>query len=420
MAERPHEQVEDTPPLGAIGGFSAYSKVTYQMTTRTAALGHAVAHIPMGHANKMGRQMEKGVTIYESGENAFGEDLAPSQYVDFGADILVVFKETWNLQELYRQALNFVPYCAIDHSPVSTSLTSRMQTAFRVLTPSRHGQMELRREGIENVHYLPHGVDTKVYRPLDKAACRKQWFLDEDDFVVLFVGWNRVRKMIPRMLRVYKRFLELNPDAKAHFMLWTRVIPDAAPQESVGVSDVGVNLIPEIMRLSLASGKNDVRWFDPNEWSKMYRMGGIPEWDPTGGWDMVKLYNCANALLSTTGGEGFGETLIEAQACGVPVETTDYAAGPEQVGAGYSIPPSDYIIASTPGCRLALVDIDKAAEALTKIYNADRAKLARRARAYAERYDWPTVIDRYWKPFLDECEGDLYPKITKEGVSRWA
>ena len=134
---------------------------------------------------------------------------------------------------------------------------------------------------------------------------------------------------------------------------------------------------------------------------------------------MVKLYNSFDVLLMCTGGEGFGLPLYEAQSCGVPVITTDYAAGPEGVGAGLTVPAQDHIVASTPGTRYAIPSIDKMAEALTKIMNADPAKLAKRARRFAERYDWKTITEQYWKPFLEQCETELHPKITKEGTKAW-
>jgi glycosyltransferase involved in cell wall biosynthesis len=138
------------------------------------------------------------------------------------------------------------------------------------------------------------------------------------------------------------------------------------------------------------------------------------------GWDMVKLYNSFDVLLLCSGGEGFGLPLLEAQACGVAPITTDYAAGPETAGVGLTVEPVDYVIMNTPGTRFALASIDGMAEALTKIYNADRIKLAKKARAFAERYDWKIIIDAYWKKFLTECEAELYPKITKEGTTTWA
>ena len=135
---------------------------------------------------------------------------------------------------------------------------------------------------------------------------------------------------------------------------------------------------------------------------------------------MVKLYNSFDALLLCSGGEGFGLPLYEAQSCGVPVITTDYAAGPEGVGAGLTVPAQDYIVASTPGTRYAIPSIDKMAEALTKIMNADPAKLAKRARRFAERYDWKIITEQYWKPFLQDAETELKPLIAKGGVKSWA
>jgi len=181
------------------------------------------------------------------------------------------------------------------------------------------------------------------------------------------------------------------------------------------VSDVGINLLPEIMKLGLGEA---IRWPDRSMIAE-----GVPEWagdDYVGGWDMVKLYNAADVLLFCTGGEGFGLPLIEAQACGIPVVTTDYAAAPEQVGAGLTVKADDYVIINTPGVRRALTSIDGMAEALTKIMNSDREKLARRASRFAERYSWENVMKRYYTPFLEEAEEELKPLITKEGTEKWA
>jgi glycosyltransferase involved in cell wall biosynthesis len=60
------------------------------------------------------------------------------------------------------------------------------------------------------------------------------------------------------------------------------------------------------------------------------------------------------------------------------------------------------------------------AEALTRIMNADREKLLRKARRFAERYDWNIIMERYWKPFLEECGVELKPLLTKEGARAWA
>jgi len=404
------------------GGYSAYSKVTYESCTRLVKLGHKVAHIPMSRANFMGKHIHDGVFVYRSGNDPWGEDVAMHHYVDWRADMLITLKEPWAFNNIQNYAMNFVPYAIIDHSPVSADITSRLHTAFKVLVPSRFAQRELKTAGIDNTVYMPHGVRTDLYKPLEgrKEDCKKQWFLDPDDFTVLMVTMNRIRKMNPRAFRGYKRFLELNPDVKSHLIFWGDMQPRQGGEATegpvgLGVSDVGVNLLPEVMNLGLGEA---IRWPDRSMIAE-----GIPEWsgdDYVGGWDMVKLYNAADVLLFCTGGEGFGVPLIEAQACGVPVVATDYAAGPEQVGEGLTVKADDYVIINTPGVRRALTSIDGMAEALTKIMNADRDKMARRARRFAERYSWETVVDRYYKPFLEKAEMELKPLVTKEGIKTWA
>jgi glycosyltransferase involved in cell wall biosynthesis len=389
---------------------SAYSKIGYETCTRLAKLGYKVAHTPIGKVNQMGIQTFEDVLVYPSGADPFAEDIIGRNYAGFNADMLITIKEPWCFQRLHAFALNYVPFAVIDHSPVSTSITSRLLAAFKVIALTRFGQRELQREKINSV-YIPHGVQTEVFKPLDRAKCRKLWFLGEDEFVVGIVAMNRARKMIPRMFRGYKRFRELNPDVKSHLMLWTDVYPSRYPEEALGVSDVGSNLLPEIMALGLGE---DIRW--PAEESIMQ---GIPEWTNENDWNMVTLYNTMDCLLLCSGGEGFGLPLIEAQSCGMPVVTTDYAGGPENVGCGLVVPWDDYVIYDTPGVRRPLANIDKMAEALSKIMNSDRAKLASKARAFALRYDWNKVIQDYWVPFLKSCEEELHPLLTKDGRKSW-
>jgi len=335
--------------------------------------------------------------------------------------MLITLKEPWTFQHIHNYALNFVPYAIIDHSPVSPAITSRLHTAYKVLAPSRFAQRELKTAGIDNVAYMPHGVRTDLYKSLEehKEDCKRQWFLDPDDFTVLMVTMNRVRKMNPHAFRGYKRFLEMNPDVKSHLLFWGDMQPRGGEETEGaiggGVSDAGVNLLPEVMNLGLGEA---ITWPDRSMISQ-----GIPEWagdDYKGGWDMVKLYNAADVLLFCTGGEGFGLPLIEAQACGVPVVATDYAAGPEQVGAGLTVKADNYVIINTPGVRRAIASVDGIAEALTKIMNSDREKMTRRAIRFADRYSWENVVEKYYKPFLEEAENDLKPLITKSGVRTWA
>ena len=136
------------------GGHSAYSKHTFEICTRLASLGHKMAHIPMGQVNQMGRQVYKGVLVYNSDDvSSFGETVAVDDYIDFKADMLLTNKEPWVFSQLPNIAINFVPIVPIDHSPVSGQITSKLAYAYKVITISRFGQRELKMKGIRERLY---------------------------------------------------------------------------------------------------------------------------------------------------------------------------------------------------------------------------------------------------------------------------
>lgn len=274
------------------GGNSAYSKHTFEVCVRLAGLGHKVAHIPMGYANRMGKQVYKGVLVYDSDEyDPFGEDLAIRDYVEFKADLLITNKEPWVFRSIPYQAINFVPIVPLDHAPASGEILRRLTYAFKIIAISRFGQRELKKRGYESIH-IPLGVRTDIYQPMNKAECKKAFYFDPEEFVVGIVAMNRSRKMIPQMLRGYKRFLDLNPDVKSHLMLWTNVLPTRPPADtSQGIADVGVSLLPEINDLGLGDKVNWIKWDD------VEKIGGLPDFDPTGQWDMVRLYNSFDVNL---------------------------------------------------------------------------------------------------------------------------
>ena len=397
-------------------GKSAYSKVVYNLATRLLKEGHDVAHIPMTRSLKGGPFNQSGVLTYSSGQNPFAEDVSVEHYIHFNADMLITVKEPWVFNTLHKEAINFVPMAIIDHSPVSASITSRLHTAFKVIAVSRFGQSELKKNKIEST-YIPHGV-SEVYRPLSEVrriACREMFSIDPDEFIVGIVAMNRSRKLISRQILGYKRFLELNPDVKSHLFLWTDLQPTRRYDEpSTGISDVGVSLLPEIMELGMGE---DILWPDRKNVAD-----GIPEWagdNYIDGWDMVKLYNAFDVNMLCTGGEGAGLPYIEAAACGVPSICTDYAGAPEYVGRGLAVPAKEYVVLNAPGTRYYLPDIDGMAEALMKLYNTDREKLAGKLTSHAEKYSWENVVKRYVNPFLEECEEELYPLYSSTGVKSW-
>jgi glycosyltransferase involved in cell wall biosynthesis len=68
---------------------------------------------------------------------------------------------------------------------------------------------------------------------------------------------------------------------------------------------------------------------------------------------LIQIYNAADILVAPSFHEGFGITLLEAMACGIPVITSNVSAMPEVVGdAGILVEPTDYQAIADAVCRL--------------------------------------------------------------------
>ena len=59
--------------------------------------------------------------------------------------------------------------------------------------------------------------------------------------------------------------------------------------------------------------------------------------DPFPPEEMAAIYASLDVLLNASMGEGFGLTVLEAQACGVPAIVTDFTAMREVCGAGWKV-----------------------------------------------------------------------------------
>jgi len=154
--------------------------------------------------------------------------------------------------------------------------------------------------------YIPHGVDTEIYKPLseeEKKEIRQKWRL-QGKFVVGSVYRNQGRKMADRIFKTFKLFCKDKPDA----VLLLHTDPDDIAQV--------FNTHALIQRLNL---QNRVRFT-----GMRYYQGFTYK-------QMNEVYNLMDVFFLTTTGEGFGIPTIEAMQCKVPVVITDYTTSKELV-----------------------------------------------------------------------------------------
>jgi len=157
----------------------------------------------------------------------------------------------------------------------------------------------------EKIPVIPLGVDRNVYRPLDRATCRKELGLPSKRKIVLNVALEHWRKNIPGLLRATAVLKRTYPDILL-----------------IRVGKAHNNTLELIKSLDLT---DNIRYVTVKKEE-----------------DLVLFYNAADVFAFPSFYEGFGLPVLEAMACGTPVVATNRTSVPEVVGeAGILINPED-------------------------------------------------------------------------------
>jgi glycosyltransferase involved in cell wall biosynthesis len=172
------------------------------------------------------------------------------------------------------------------------------------------------------------------------------------------------------------------------FALFARKHPDAMLYVHADASSQhGWNLIALAQLLGIPT--DNLTFPDP----LAYRYGMAQE-------TLAGIYSSWDVMLATSYGEGFGIPTVEAQACGVPVIVSNFAASPELVGDGWVISgqplydPAQHSFWNVPS-------VPEIVEALEQAYARGKGKSAK-AVEFAQAYDHEKVWQKNWMPVLKE------------------
>lgn len=235
-----------------------------------------------------------------------------------------------------------------------------------------------------------HGVDTTAFRPVedkrlrlgekqlrDKAACKKffgggargRWLFRADR--------NMPRKRYASLLRAVAPVMATRPDV--FLVIHCRAY------------DQGGNLHDLISKYPAHIAKRIVLTGLVEEY------GAVPR-------DMlIALYNTADVYVSTSA-EGFGLTIAEAMACGVPAVGMAYSAVPEVIGPGGLLAPVGGLIDNEYDHAWAGVDEAAFGMQVARLLDdpALRASMGKAARKHiVASFSWATAARQFSDLFLE-------------------
>lgn len=228
-------------------------------------------------------------------------------------DLLLAINDPWIVRH-YVAALAemdgappLVAYLPVDGTSLRASDVAPLNALAHAVAYTRFGLEALRDAGLEApASVVPHGVDLATFHPLDQAETRARLGLPQDMFAVLVLDQNQARKRLDIAFDAFARFAADCPPA--------RLIYHGPLEAEQGWDILAMAQDLGIAERLILTGRS----ITPTQGLRLE--------------DMAAVYALADVKLTTTSGEGWGLTTMEAMACGVPTIIPNFGALAEWAG----------------------------------------------------------------------------------------
>ncbi len=306
-------------------------------------------------------------------------------------------------EEKQKRKFRALAYSTIDCDIINAHIIAGLTLCDNVVMYSNHSvKIALAQKLPLNIRCIAPGCEPDVFYPIDPELRRKNRkdIFGIDDRTCLFINVNRNqwRKDMGRTLMIFHEFYKRNP---ASLLYIHSKIQDVGGCLTNMASFLGMKLTQPGLEVMFAT----------------------PEYNEQQGFtrDFLNiLYNCADALISTTTGEGWGLTTTEAMAAGTPVIIPGNTSAIEIIGegeergylakAGGDIDHQFIHYGITDNPR-DIVHADSMIEKMERVYfHPEEAKdKAKAARQWAEAHTWD-LAKHQWKALFAEIESKVEAK----------
>ena len=341
------------------------------------------------------------IKVYPKMQDGWGSDAMVQHGLDFKANAIFTMQDIWTLnpQELSKIKV-WIPYLPVDKQPAPPGVIEKLRHAYKIITFSKFGKTELQKKGFYST-LIVEGVDTNIFKPMDKTQCRKELELPQNAFFFGMIAANKEnppRKGFQEALEAFKLFHDKHKEAAIIFSI-QQPSPGGFPikgfAEHLGILD---------------------RMFFVNDYKAVYK--SEPE-------NIVKLYNAMDVLLHPSQTEGFGLTITEAGACGKPVIVNNCTSMPEMVVEGKTglICEQGKKRWTNDNAWVFPADVQSLYLKMEDAYmmaKNNSIQLAKDCRDHiVKNYNIDVQFKDIWTPFFEELQEELLPikQLTKEKVS---
>jgi glycosyltransferase involved in cell wall biosynthesis len=308
-------------------------------------------------------------------------------------DIVFTLNDPWiasaqynQIKDLHQQKkFKFVGYLTMDSYNWIGGIDPHINEWDSLIAFTEFGAHEFLKAGIQRpVTIIPHGLDTDVFYPMDKAEARKKLGLPEDIFIVLNANRNQLRKRQDITITGFSKFAVGRENTRLYM--------------HCGLKDQGWDLMQLFGREMLKQG------LDPNNRIIMTTNSPNP---PNVSVEMLNtIYNAADVSVNTAKGGGWELVNFESAACRVAQVVPDHTSTKEIFeGYGKLIRTEHVDVDPNYAREMHCPSSDHFAEILTELYE-DRDLLDATAQACydrvtSEEFSWDTIAHQFDEEFQE-------------------
>ncbi|MDO8622959.1 MAG: glycosyltransferase family 4 protein [archaeon] len=309
--------------------------------------------------------------LFGGGREAYCRDLLVPRIKELKPDVFVTLLDTF-MQYGWYENQDFSPAKTIWQIPsdggggLPNGCDRVVRKVNYPIAMSKFAQKQIKEIHNIDVDYIQHFVDEELFKPITKEE-KEQLKIKYNlvgKYVVGLVGRNQGRKMHDRAIKAFAKWCK--PHQEAVLMIHADPYDNAAVFDSFQlINSLG------IQNRVLFTG---MKYYNTFPYKQLH-----------------ELYNLMDVYLSSTSGEGFGCTTIEAMSCEIPVLITAYSTSDELVinnnaGEGIKLVGTEQVnifdlhskeydwkmmngtITGSWTVERGLMDIDDCAEKLEKLY----------------------------------------------------
>jgi glycosyltransferase involved in cell wall biosynthesis len=372
---------------------TGYGTQSQQVIQRLVRDGHKVAMLSNYGGEGVNSTIESGagkIPHYSRGMNQYSTDVMPLHYQHWSAEnpslpsLLVTLYDCWVLDNPALDSIPIASWVPIDHQPAPEKVLAWLKKPnVTPIAMSVFGKTMIENAGIES-EYIPHAVDTKIFTPtevLPEGISSREFVKGEDKFVVGMNFANKAGGFIHRKA-VAENFLAFAIFASKHDDVILYIHSDPYGKQSGFV-------LPNILA-ACGVPQEKVTFVDPIA----YQYGISAK-------TLAAIYSAWDVGLFTNYGEGFGIPQIEAQACGVPIITSNFAASAELASSDSFLVNGQPFWDAGQHCWFNVPNVQGIVDALEQAYQRGRKKFPDTI-AFAKNYDANKVYQESWKPLIEK------------------